>query len=399
MVRVGILSGCLTIAMLGCTPQRPEPPPMRTNAEPVGLQMVRTEAQLKKYPFRILQQFEQPVDLAFVQVDGPKVELSPLRAHTGQSSAVLEKGTQTATIKLPSLLSGVKWPGQWTFVGAYFFAEKPQRMRAVYEIDGRAILNYSVQIPANQWTPLLLDVSTIEGPNAAKVGLLRIAFADGLNQPVWCDDVLLMNNANDLIEPKKNVAWSVQERGFKYIIHTANSTITLKTPEAAERGWIMAESNEIRARFHSTGPEKSRVIYSDGRQYIDGILKPIGIKPSVVIDIQAHHDYPAKVEIAEEFGHLNRNSPGDQNNDGYDESTGAYQITATGPRVEFTLSPRSGLLVRPVVEIAGLPGGAVTATMDGRWVEKIVRLENGNVLIELPGESAFPVTVNVKVPL
>jgi len=117
----------------------------------------------------------------------------------------------------------------------------------------------------------------------------------------------------------------------------------------------------------------------------------------VVIDIQAHHDYPAKVEIAEEFGHLNRNSPGDQNNDGYDESTGAYQITATGPRVEFTLSPRSGLLVRPVVEIAGLPAGAVTATMDGRWVEKIVRLENGNVLIELPGESAFPVTVAVKV--
>src|SRR3954447_18418000 len=135
MVRVGLLSVGLIIVAFGCTSKRPEPPPMRTNAEPVGLQMVRTEAQLKKYPFRILQQFEQPVDLAFVQVDGPKVELSSLRAHTGQSSALLEKGTQTATIKLPSLLSGVKWPGQWTLVGAYFYAEKPQRVRAVYEVD------------------------------------------------------------------------------------------------------------------------------------------------------------------------------------------------------------------------------------------------------------------------
>ena len=64
--------------------------------------------------------------------------------------------------------------------------------------------------------------------------------------------------------------------------------------------------------------------------------------------------------------------------------------------MEFTLSPRSGLLVRPIVEISGLPAGPVSVTMDGRWVERMVRLENGNVLIELPGESAFPVTVMVK---
>src|SRR3954471_23014831 len=115
MVPRPLLSTLFLIIAVGCA-QRPEPPPLRT-AEPLGLQMVRTEAQLKKYPFRILQQFEQPVDLAFVQVEGPKVELSPLRAHTGQSSALLDKGTRAATIKLPSLLSGVKWPGQWTFVG------------------------------------------------------------------------------------------------------------------------------------------------------------------------------------------------------------------------------------------------------------------------------------------
>src|SRR6266850_3955768 len=396
MVRLRLLPAALLIVLFGCASQRPEPPPLRI-AEPVGLQMVRTEAQLKKYPFRILQQFENPVDLAFLIIDGPPARLSTDRAHTGQSSALLERETQTATIKLPSLLSGVRWPGQWTFVGAYFFVEKPQKMRAIYEIDGRAILNYAVQIPANQWTPLLLDISAIEGPNAGKVGLLRFAFPDGLRQPLWCDDVLIMNNATEIVEAKKKAPWSVEERGFKYIIHTSNSTVTLKTPEAAENGWVLEEANDIRARFRSSGPEKLRVIYGDGRQYIDGVLKPLGIKPSVVIDIQTYHDNPARLEIAEDFGRLNRNSPGDHNNDGYDETSGAYQIIASGPRLEFTLSPRSGLLVRPVVEISGLPAGPLSATMDGRWVERIVRLENGNVLIELPGESAFPVTVSVKV--
>jgi hypothetical protein len=395
MGRPPLLSILSLIIAAGCA-QHPDPPPLRTG-EPLGFQAVRTEEQLKKFPFRILQQFEHPVDLAFVFVDGPAAQLSTTRAHTGQSSAVLEKNTGNATIKLPSLLSGVKWPGQWTLVGAYFFVEKPQTVRAIYEIDGHPALNYAVEIPANQWTPLLLDISAIEAPMAAKVGMLRLLFPSGLKQPLWCDDVVIMNNTAEVVEPKKNVAWSVQERGFRYIVHTTNTTVTLKTPEAAEHGWTLEEANEIRARFRSNGKEKVKVIYSDGRQYIDGALKPLGIKPSVVIDIQTYHDYPARIDIGEEFGRVNRNSPGDVNNDGYDETNGAYQIIANGPRLEFKLTPRSGLLVRPVVEIAGLPAGALTATMDGRWVERMVRLGNGNVLIELPGESAFPVTVSVKV--
>jgi hypothetical protein len=247
-----LLSVAFLTVLVGCAQQRPDPPHLRT-AEPLGLQMVRTEAQLKKYPFRILQQFEQPVDLAFVIVDGPAPQLSTTRAHTGQSSALLEKGTGTATIKLPSLLSGVKWPGQWTLVGAYFFAEKPQKMRAIYEIDGRATLNYAVEIPANQWTPLLLDISAIEGPNAAKVGLLRFAFADGLAQPLWCDDVVIMNNTSEIVEPRKNVAWSVQERGFKYIIRTSNSTVTLKTPEAAEQAGLWRRPTPFALAFALPG--------------------------------------------------------------------------------------------------------------------------------------------------
>src|SRR5688572_13112115 len=121
MARLRFALTVLSLFASGCANnKRPEPPPLRIG-EPLGLVAVRTEAQLQKYPFRILQQFEQPVDLAFVIIDGPPAQLSTTRAHTGQSSALLERETVSATIKLPSLLSGVRWPGQWTLVGAYFF--------------------------------------------------------------------------------------------------------------------------------------------------------------------------------------------------------------------------------------------------------------------------------------
>src|SRR6266513_2116733 len=82
----------------GCA-SRPKPPPHV--GEPLGLQMMRTEAQLTKYPFRILQQFESPVDLAFLQCDGPQPQLSPTKSHTGHSSAIFDRWTSMAIVKLP----------------------------------------------------------------------------------------------------------------------------------------------------------------------------------------------------------------------------------------------------------------------------------------------------------
>jgi hypothetical protein len=362
----------------------------------MGLQMVRTEAQMKKYPFRILQNFEDRVDLAFLDVQGPPPTLEQSRAHTGKSSAVLEKGTRTAVFKLPSLLSGVKWPGQWTLAGAYFYSDAPQRMRAAYEIDGRPIVHYAVEIPGGQWTPLLLDIAAVANATTGKVGLLRLSFPDGLPQPLWCDNVVLLNNTEKVFEGKKNHDWSIEEKGFRYTVKLSNSVMTLKMPEAAEQGWKLQEANELRARFTSGGAEKHRVIYSDGKQYIDGMFKPLGIKPSIVLELAAQHETPARITVPEELGRVKRNSPGDSNNDGYDEMTGSYQLIATTSRIEFTLTPRTAAVIRPVVEISGLPPGPLSATMEGKWLEKLVRLENGNVLLEMIGEFSFPTTVHVK---
>src|SRR5688572_21612842 len=213
---VGVIAGLL-LFIGGCA-QKPPQPLLLRGVEPMGLQMVRTEAQMKKYPFRILQEFEHAVDLAFVQVEGPPATLEQSHAHTGRSSAVLEKGTRTAVVKLPSLLSGVKWPGQWTLVGAYFFAKHPQRMRAAYEVDGKPIVHYAVELPANQWTPLLLDIAAVANATTGKVGLLRLSFTDGLAQPIWCDNVILLNNTESIVEAKNGKGWSIEEKGFRYTV-------------------------------------------------------------------------------------------------------------------------------------------------------------------------------------
>jgi hypothetical protein len=98
------------------------------------------------------------------------------------------------------------------------------------------------------------------------------------------------------------------------------------------------------------------------------------------------------------MGRVNRSTPGDSDNDGYNEARGAYQVIATGPRVELTITPRTSVLARPVLEIAGLPPGNVLVNMEGQLVGGATRLSgSGDLLIELPARLERPTQVNVRV--
>ena len=110
------------------------------------------------------------------------------------------------------------------------------------------------------------------------------------------------------------------------------------------------------------------------------------------------HETPAEVDVAAATGRVNRATPGDANNDGYNEARGAYQVIAAGPRVELTITPRTSVLARPVLEIAGLPPGDVLVNMEGQLVGGATRLPGtGDLLIELPARLERPTQVNVRV--
>jgi len=372
---LGIALLCIVPLFASCT-QRPPDPPLQAG-EPLGLQMLRTEAQLQKYPFRILLEFEAPTDPVFVRVQDASPRLDPSRKHTGSSSLLLDPGSTSMTVRLPSLFSGSTFPGRWTLAGAYFFAARPQRLTAAYEVDGQPLASITAQLPANQWTPVLLDVAAAADGKPAPIGLLRFSFPAPLTQPLFCDDVIVLDNSQTLVD----APWIIRERGFQFTIDQPPSPrITLQAPEAATHGWNLQEANQLRARFASNGNEKSRTFYSDGRQILDGAL--VASPDPAAAD---HHAHPGLVTIAPEMGRLDRNSPGDANNDGYNEILGSYQIIAAAPRIELTIAPGSKPLDCPVLEFAGLPEGKALVNMEGRLVEKTARASNGRLLVILPG--------------
>jgi hypothetical protein len=258
-------------------------------------------------------------------------------------------------------------------------------------------LQRTVQLLAGQWTPVFVDLTALKG--AASAGMLTFQNDAGLT--IYCDDVLLVNNDRTLESPASGAApqtaWSIRERGFTTVIdQPGHFRMALKTPEAAVDGWAVEEANDLRARFVSAGGH-TWTIYVDGRQYQTGAFVPQTVLKEAGAIFTEQHNRPAELSVAEEFGRVDRDTPGDRNNDGYNEQRGSYELIAKGARFEVTIKPNTNLLAYPVLEIRGLPPGNVLATVEGQLIEKTTRLPGGNVLVNVPITLERATVVNVLV--
>jgi hypothetical protein len=399
-----VVSSCTENApthAVGTGAERPTPPPLKT--EPIGVQMTRAEPRLAGTPFRVLLDFERATDTAFLiasAADMPRT--SSDRAHTGESSIKFERGG-AVDVKLASLTGGGAFPGTWTLAGAYFSSAGPASVTIAYRTASAAqpLLQRTVELaPGAMWTPIFLDLTALPAAGAsADAGLLNIRVDAGA--AVYCDDVVLVNNARTLEEPPAGASaqagWTIRQGGFAIdVVRPAHFRVTLKTPEAAPDGWSVEEANNLRARFVSTSG-KSWTIYADGRQYQDGqfgALAPMGDAAALFAQ---QHNSPAEMIVADEFGRIDRDTPGDKNNDGYNELRGSYHLVAKGPRFEVTLKPTTRLLAYPVLEISGFPAGSALTTVEGQLVEKSTRLPNGNLLIEIPLTLERPTTISINI--
>jgi hypothetical protein len=168
--------------------------------------------------------------------------------------------------------------------------------------------------------------------------------------------------------------------------------------ETEENNWNVEECNEMRVRLATHNGKHAWTIYSDGREYRDGKFESaVELSDAQKKAFLAQQASPAEISVPEEFGRVERNAAGDKNNDGYAEQTGAYQIKAVGPRLELTITPQTPVLIRPVLEIAGLPNGRVLVNFEGKLVDKTVRLGNGHVLVLLPATLDRSATVYIKI--
>jgi hypothetical protein len=375
--------------------------------EPIGLQVLRGDAGLKGMRFNTLLDFESDSDGVFVSAEpgGGKVERE--RAHTGKGSLRLPPGCERAVVKLASLLTGRPFPGEWTLAGAYLWTKSGGRVTVSYEVDGTAVAVRQVALEEGKWTVVMLDVSELAGPalasgSGAGAGNLVFTFpAGGAGESVWMDDVLLVDNSQVIVAGGGRAgarAWSLRRRGFK-IIGNAPGRFAFKLPsaEAGADGWELVEANALRARFRSGGKAKALTVYSDGRAMWDGVYRPFAADEMIGAGVREAHEAPGEVSVPEDMGKVDRTSEGDANHDGYNEARGAYQVVARGARVDVTLMPKGWALVKPVVEVAGLPAGKALVTIEGQMVEKVVRTGEGHLLVELPVRIERGATVNVRV--
>jgi hypothetical protein len=419
----------MTLLAGGCVSQTPLTPPPEDH-EPIGMQLLRAAPSLRDERFSTLLDFETSDDAVFCSetasdgsVLSAKVAATADGAipHSGRGALRVDPQAKRLSIKLSSLLAGRPFPGEWALVGAFFYSDVPARISVGFDPALPGVKARDVDLPPRQWTALFVELpdgvssSSVSSPALSSPPNLVFDFPSP-HAAMSCDDVMLVNNDKLLVtSPETGDAsasnsgiiagtmppWSVRRRGLHYVgTSPGRFDFSLLNKDASASGWVVDEANNIRAIFHADAtdndPARKLCVYADGRAFWNGQYRPMSAAGRDPV-LAAQHATPARIEVTEGMGRVDRNTPGDANNDGYNETTGSYRLRATGSRIEFRFIPAGVAVLSPIIEISGLPFGKALITLEGRLVEQSGRSAEGNLLIELPARLDRPATVDVRI--
>lgn len=370
------------------------------STEPLNRQLARIAETLHGKRFSALLDFEGDSDALFVAADGSAARVDGRDRHSGKSSLLVAPATTRLTIKLSSLLAGRDFPGDWSLLGLFVRSDDAAGLAIACEDNGRAIAARKVTVPAGQWTAAMIDISALTGGGSSgSSGELRLElrFEQPTGGNVRVDDLLLIDNRDTLLDATPD-SWTIKRAGLRITCERKlRFNFGVVTTDGSPQGWEVEEVSDLRARFKSTGETKNLTVYADGRSMWDGAYKPLSVEVRDDKAFAAAHAAPADLTIPEMMGRLSRNTPGDADNDGYNEQLGAYQVQANGGRIELTLTPRTTAVPRPVLQISGMPPGKALITIEGRLVEKSTRLDDGQLLVEVPARITRPTLVTVRI--
>lgn len=363
---------------------------------------MKYEPDLRTLRFTTVLNFELQAEQVFVSGDGGPGQTTQAGAHSGAACLMLPAGTRKVRIDLARIWGPRPFPGPWALAGGYVKLPQAGTIRISYEVDGvgGSVVARRDVAAGTGWTAAFVDIARYydAGGRKAVPGVIVLEFPESVTGQAMLDDVMLIDNGRVIVPRSADGSgWTIRQRGFGYEIDAMPLwRVSLSGAETDESGWTIRESTALRAVATSKA-EGTWAMYPDGRRYVNGQYKPLkaGEWPNDGA-YAAQHTAPALLSVAEETGRVNRTSAGDANNDGYNELTGAYQIAASGPRVEVHITPQTPRLLRPVLEISGLGEGRILATMEGELIERAVRLPDGRVLVEIPQAIARPVTVVVR---
>lgn len=392
----GLLFPLFLSFLTGCPSSQMIDNRLDRDKKPLLFQLQDQDDSLQDQRVRTLLDFEHESDLVFTESEGP-VSVSSL-AQTGKFS--LQFSQPVITFRIHSVLFSTPFPGEWTLLGAY---ARPQMDTGVEVqlLDGENVLARTHKtIPAGRWSFAGIDLtrhlSVIQASPEKRFRLRMIFDSAGGLATTLIDNVLLINNTRTLLDTRSNetTGWLIRRVGYSTRIEAPGRFhIEALTPAASDSGWILSEYSATRVILQSAGPIRTWVLYSDGRMIQDGQIR---IQGSLDPDVAEAHKTPAVIQPDETTVTLRMHTPGDSDNDGYNEMLGSYQLSAKGPRVQFTLRPGAVPCVAPYFEISDFPPGSVTAMVEGRLIESAERLPDGRVLLRLPLRVDRPMTITVR---
>jgi hypothetical protein len=216
------------------------------------------------------------------------------------------------------------------------------------------------------------DAGTTEQPIGAAWQWIVFPAADviDLAGDFVIDDVRVLDNRLDLA----NLTGEGEPGGWA--VRRAGLTTTATTDDGQTHTFDgllpVDEANRLRLRLGGV------TLYRHGRRLPGDEVTPVDITPISGV-------------------RLDRTAEGDSDGDGFDETRGSHRLIATGGRFAFRLTPTVGPATRPTFEIENVPEGEVRVTFDGATTAEVARLEEGGVLIVLPGAFVEPAEVRVRV--
>ncbi|HEV2293746.1 MAG TPA: hypothetical protein VGR35_07810 [Tepidisphaeraceae bacterium] len=377
---------------------QPTQSPATAPDAPLRRQVLEATEKLHARRFSGLLHFETKADAIFVAAEPSKPHVKRGEAHTGNSMLLLAPGTRRLTVKLSSLLTGREFPGEWTLLGLYVRPDEPTSATLSCKVDGRVIAARNVSLPGGDWSPAMLDLAALPNPvPPGREATLELRLDQPATGNVRIDDVLLINNRQTLVDAGPE-GWTVKRAGLRVICERKQRfNLGVVTRDGSPQGWEVEEANELRARFSSSGETTALTVYADGRSFWDGVYQPLSADVRDDKTFAAAHAAPAEIALPETMGRIDRSTQGDMNNDGYNEQLGAYQLQASGGRLELTISPRGAPVPRPVLQIAGMPEGKALITIEGKLVERSTRLPEGQLLVELPARITRATLVTIRI--
>jgi len=375
------ISGCLS----GCGSTANRATGSAGSGVSISAQLKQRDDVLIGQRFRNLVDFEMPDDAVFVSPNAIRSQT----AHTGAGAMRTADGG--VEIYLSKLLSGQSRVGEWTLAGVYCRADADGPVTVeLASSDNRVLARQVRSVVAGGWVFCGVDLTALPVDSDLSNTTLRLTALSSAS----IDDVLLVNNRRVLVDSTGAMGWRVEQAGFQTRV---NAPGRFAYDVVGDAGLSVVEANAVRVRADRAPDDpQGIVLYADGR-LIEGARVRV-LSADIDADaVRAADASPGEIIVDEASGRVDRTTPGDANNDGYNERDGTYHVAATASRVSFELTPGGTGVVNPVIHIHGMKSGKITVMVEGVLFDTVARLPDESVLVMLPVTLQRATRVSVKV--